>query len=248
MQCKPVPDALSGPLLATRLLLPAVGFFGLAHVAFLPPWEGFDEFAHWSYIQQIADTGAIPVHGRDRVSGDVDAYPGPMPYDGPGAGEGARTPTYRMYRTAGSPPLRLTAERHYRPGRALNWEAQHPPLFYLLLSPVCAGLTALIGGGWYVRNLLSFGDVVGGSDFIQLAQAGGALSGLRAHLSLAAVLRGLAVIPATFAWAGTWSLVRIPEPLLAVPLALVGCGVAGWLRRARTTSLASDPVPLSLCV
>ena len=35
------------------LLLLAVALTGLAHLAFLPPFEGFDETAHFSYIQQI---------------------------------------------------------------------------------------------------------------------------------------------------------------------------------------------------
>ncbi len=32
----------------TFLLLLAVGLAGEAHVAFLPPFEGFDEAGHWS--------------------------------------------------------------------------------------------------------------------------------------------------------------------------------------------------------
>ena len=43
--------------LVTGLLLAAVAFLGLAQIAFLPPWEGFDETAHWSYIQELSDTG-----------------------------------------------------------------------------------------------------------------------------------------------------------------------------------------------
>ena len=37
----------------TALLLLATALVGLAHIAFLPPWEGFDETAHWSYIQEL---------------------------------------------------------------------------------------------------------------------------------------------------------------------------------------------------
>jgi hypothetical protein len=142
MRWKPISGAWRSPSGATRLLLVAVGLVGVAHLAFLPPWEGFDEYAHWSSIQQIADTGTIPLIGRDRISADVDAYTGPMPYDSVGAAED-RPPTYSAYRQAGSPPLRPPAERRYRPGRALNWEAQHPPLFYALLAPVYRASTSL---------------------------------------------------------------------------------------------------------
>jgi hypothetical protein len=49
----------------SRLILFAVFMAGVAHVAALPPFEGFDEVAHWSYIQQIADEGRIPIYGQD---------------------------------------------------------------------------------------------------------------------------------------------------------------------------------------
>jgi len=62
---------------ATRLLLLAVALLGVAHVAFLPPFEGTDERGHWSYIQQLADTGLAPRVGAAMISADVDAYPGP---------------------------------------------------------------------------------------------------------------------------------------------------------------------------
>jgi hypothetical protein len=52
----------------------------------------------------------------------------------------------------------------------------------------------------------------------------------------------LAVIPATYAWAGTQSLMRLPEFLIAVPLALVAGCTAGWVLRIRKTTAATDPV------
>jgi hypothetical protein len=61
----------------SRLILFAVFMAGVAHVAALPPFEGFDEVAHWSYIQQIADEGRIPIYGQDRLSADIARYPGP---------------------------------------------------------------------------------------------------------------------------------------------------------------------------
>jgi hypothetical protein len=39
----------------------------------LPPFEGFDEPAHYSYIQQIAQTGTWP-RLNDPVTADVDDY------------------------------------------------------------------------------------------------------------------------------------------------------------------------------
>lgn len=54
--------------LAGHLLL------GIGHIAFLPPWEGFDETAHYSSIQQIADAGILPRYDSARISRDVEEY------------------------------------------------------------------------------------------------------------------------------------------------------------------------------
>ncbi|HWA23951.1 MAG TPA: glycosyltransferase family 39 protein [Caulobacterales bacterium] len=110
-------------------LLAAVALLGVAHVAFLPPWEGFDETAHYSSVQQIADTGAIPLLGRDRLGADVEAYRGPQHY-------GAGALTYRDFARGEGAAIDAPASRQYRPGATKNWQAQHPPLFYALMTPV----------------------------------------------------------------------------------------------------------------
>ena len=61
MRATPLATAVSC-LLAGQLLL------GVAHVAMLPPWEGFDETAHYSYLQQLADRGELPRLGTARMS------------------------------------------------------------------------------------------------------------------------------------------------------------------------------------
>ena len=118
-------------------------FLGLAYVAVLPPWEGFDETAHYSYIQQLADQREVPRLYRARVSMDVERYSrvAPLPYSLKDAGG----ITYERF-FAGSEEARVTAKafiqgrpdqpRQYAPGSAHNWQAQHPPLYYLVLSPV----------------------------------------------------------------------------------------------------------------
>ncbi|MEA2782607.1 MAG: hypothetical protein QOK29_4151 [Rhodospirillaceae bacterium] len=119
---------------ARRLILLAVALAGIAHIAFLPPFEGFDESAHLSYIQQIADTGRIPRLGVDRISTDVEDYPGPhvlsMQIGKQDAGR-----VYRIFFGKPVPDLKQPVSRAYRPGVALNWQAQHPPLYYVLMTP-----------------------------------------------------------------------------------------------------------------
>ena len=59
--------AVVGVMLLGSLLV------GLAHVTLLPPFEGFDETGHFSYLQQLAETGRWPVRG-DKMSKDIDDY------------------------------------------------------------------------------------------------------------------------------------------------------------------------------
>jgi hypothetical protein len=114
--------------LASLLLLCAVWLAGVASLAVLPPFEGFDETAHWSYIQQFADELRVPVFGQDRLAADVYAYPGPMasPLGQP----------YRDYFRHAPPAADVarTGPTRFTQGRDLNWQAQHPPLFYVLMA------------------------------------------------------------------------------------------------------------------
>ena len=132
----PSPSTDSTFIWANRLLLLAVALAGIAHVAFLPPFEGFDETNHFSYIQQIADTGQIPRYGVDKVSRDVDGYPGPHHYAATPPYDRVGGLTYRSFFNNGTPPdLMPASEFAYQPGHSVNGEAQHPPLYYLLLAP-----------------------------------------------------------------------------------------------------------------
>ncbi len=122
---------------AINLILAAVFFAGVAHLAFLPVWEGFDEYAHYSSVQQIADTGTIPRYGVAHLSADVERYPGPWPYTSVGGPnfDPPGHPSYRSYRESGG-ALARHVQRQYQPAADLNWQAQHAPLFYALMAPV----------------------------------------------------------------------------------------------------------------
>lgn len=120
-----------------RLMLVAVFFTGLAHLAFLPPFEGFDEEAHWSSIALMADEGRIPVYGVDRLDVAIDAYAGPHPYANAPPFEAGRGLTYREFRAvSASGPHDAGPLRPFRQGREPNWQAQHPPLYYAMLAPL----------------------------------------------------------------------------------------------------------------
>ena len=134
---------------AVVCLLGGVGILGIAHVALLPPWEGFDEGAHYSSLQQLADAHEVPRLGRARISEDVRSYRQSAPgrYHNPGDTHEASPHTYRSF-FEGSPDVvaqgrsvvhgRPLEARHYVASTQDNWEAHHPPLYYALLSPVYA--------------------------------------------------------------------------------------------------------------
>lgn len=346
---------------------------GFGWIAALPPWEGFDETAHYSYIQQIADTGTIPIYGASYLSRDVlayrerfpTAYANNAPFDENGG------VTYKQFFAMPSTQESLAesnTQRRFVPSGALNWQAQHPPLYYSILAPfysvsrdwswptqmfmlrsvswlftvigyglgvlvtfryfpqknsvlaatvvsawpflvpmffpemarlgndslcllitggmwwallrianadapfrgynyavlglllglglltkaffipitvgvvlfllfrrawrglaIAMGFAVLIGAPWYLYKFVVYGIATGADEYILLAQQGGLVKGLIEHFSAAALLRGLAAAVATFAWAGTWSLARLPEifhvplvGLLLMPLAAYG--------------------------
>jgi hypothetical protein len=112
----------------------AIFLIGLGYIALLPPFEGFDEYAHYSSIRQIADTGKLPVYGESFVDQNVEQYmniapmPGGTTYQAFFA-NAETVANYQHYR-------RLAANWIFAPGSIKNWEAQHPPLYYLLMAPI----------------------------------------------------------------------------------------------------------------
>ncbi|HEV3059161.1 MAG TPA: hypothetical protein VGY48_12995 [Vicinamibacterales bacterium] len=363
---------------------------GIGYIALQPPFEGFDEFAHYSSLRQIAHTATVPPYGASYLDSEFTNYQGPMPY-GSGAPPyraqlGARS--YREFFAAASDRSRYTQKygamppARFQESRIPNWQAQHPPLYYLLVAPVVLatdhtsllaqtfvlrlasyllaiggvwfGLTSIrrlgratsgratsgqatsaaalgfilypvllpeffpefarigndslcllllgyllyvmadeidpgqrlrapgliglvlglglltkalflpvaaavilwlvlcrttadegplrtrlahmpdiakvvaiifvVGGWWYVYKLLVYGNLTGGDEAIRLSRAGGMVLGLRDHFSLRAVVRGLASIPVTWAWTGTWSLARLPA-WLELPLVVLALWV-----------------------
>ena len=148
----------------TRAVLAAVFFFGFAIIAMLPPFEGWDETAHFSRLQaQVFAPSASRLSpektvedSTKRITMDVFDYyrQGPMPYqwidfgelhayDSLGGyttyrdffGQPARFAEYiRMYRE--SPLL-----AGYRPSPEPNWQYQHPALYYGLVSKALKVLT-----------------------------------------------------------------------------------------------------------
>jgi hypothetical protein len=83
---------------------------------------------------------------------------------------------------------------------------------------------AIIGGWWYLYKILSYGDPGLGTEVVDLGINGGLIAGLINHFSLVGFIRGLLVPIVSFTWAGSWSLVRMPE-YLQLPLLFFGFGL-----------------------
>lgn len=119
------------------------GFF---YATLLPLWEGYDEHAHFAFVQHVATHAGLPVAAGTRTSREVEESfrLAPMPW---------------MERQSCAPPCRthddywrLSSEERERRGRQLRslppsaarelaatnrliYEAHQPPLYYWLLAP-----------------------------------------------------------------------------------------------------------------
>ena len=133
------------PISAQHIVLAAPLLLGIGYLAILPPFEGFDEYAHYSSIRQIADTGTLPIFGRSFIDRNVEDYEthapmpwasGNPPFEQPGRmtypaffNDHTAVARYEIYRN-------IAANNGFQSGTQENWEAQHPPLYYLFMAPV----------------------------------------------------------------------------------------------------------------
>lgn len=131
--------------------------FGAAHIAVLPPWEGFDETGHFSSIQQLWDVGEIPTIPLARLSTVIDEYraAAPLPYSSVAPFDRSGAGTYAGLFQAGSAVVARadqtvhghpTRPRRFEAGLNENPVAQHPPLFHALLAPLY-GMTSRLSLG-----------------------------------------------------------------------------------------------------
>lgn len=82
----------------------------------------------------------------------------------------------------------------------------------------------IIGGSWYLFKILVYGDPGLGTEVVELGSNDGLIAGLINNFSFVGFIRGLLVPIVSFTWAGSWSLVRMPE-YLQLPLLFFGYGL-----------------------
>ena len=124
---------------------------GIFYISFIPLWEGFDEWAHYAVIQNIAATGGALPSPTGKVSREVQASLEltPMHWQATGLTHDDYWRLPESERKAREEKLRsIPAQWARERGVERSYEAQQAPLYYWLLTPayrVTEGLTLPTG-------------------------------------------------------------------------------------------------------
>jgi hypothetical protein len=118
---------------------------GLFYSSVIPLWEGWDEYAHFAYVQQLALRHALP-RQTDAVSEEIDNSLRLVPLPKALADGAAGLSTHDEWWKLSAEERQRRSERLRDLNAALAWvpaasgrrlyEAQQPPLAYTLLAPV----------------------------------------------------------------------------------------------------------------
>jgi len=133
---------------------------GVFNIAYLPLWEGFDEWAHYAVIQRMA-TGREPLVRRDaRVSREVQSSLELAPRRPGGSAGELEYGTYwslpdtdRIVRERALRSLSPQASAAPEANGYIIYEAQQAPLYYWLLTPFysLAGQMPFLARVWFLR-------------------------------------------------------------------------------------------------
>lgn len=120
---------------STLLLVVWLAFLarGVFYCVEQPLWEGFDEWAHFAYIQHVAELRALPSR-TDPVSEELRQSLETAPLSPSAARIGPYTITFDDYWQL--PPERRIRRASQTGILARQYEAQQPPLYYVLAAPV----------------------------------------------------------------------------------------------------------------
>ena len=128
------------------LLVAATLLIGIAWILVQPPFEGFDETMHYSSIREIADTQTLPRYGHSGIARVVEEYGAraPLPLGQQHGVQAVQPMSYADFAHDEAARRAFAADfasepgiaRRFEPGSSLNWQARHPPLYYVTLSPL----------------------------------------------------------------------------------------------------------------
>ena len=115
-------------------------FIGLGYISLVPVFEGFDETAHYSRIREIENSTSSIFEKESFIDQMIVDYIGPMPYSS-GAAPFSHESSYDNFFKQESlvdnykdQYVNKPLDSNFHPSKETNWQIQHPPLYYFLLS------------------------------------------------------------------------------------------------------------------
>jgi hypothetical protein len=123
------------------LLVAAFLARGPLYLSVFPPFEGWDEYQHLAYIAHIDESGTIPVFDESRVPLSLRPLVTAMPHSRWG-GEQVQQWGARSYADYWSSGLHGAGAEDEVSSSPRLYQAQHPPLAYLLAAPIWSAMRA----------------------------------------------------------------------------------------------------------
>jgi len=122
------------------LLFFGLFFIGLGYISLLPVFEGFDETANYSRIREIENSASSMFEKESYIDQLIIDYAGPMPYSS-GSSPYSHENTYdnffnqeNLVDSYKEKYVNQPLDSQFHPSREINWQIQHPPLYYFLVS------------------------------------------------------------------------------------------------------------------
>ncbi len=156
------------------LYLISILLIGIGYISILPPFEGFDETAHYSRLRETKDQPLAIIKKESHLDGAVVKYKGPMPYSSgkPPFDKGFNYQKFFSDQTNSSDYInnywQLPMNASFIESNDKNWQYQHPPLYYLLLAPLTIKSIPFIYQ-FYMIRVISFVIAIAGVFFGLLA-------------------------------------------------------------------------------
>ena len=122
------------------LLFLGLFFIGLGYISLLPIFEGFDETAHYSRIREIENSASSMFERESYIDQVIIDYIGPMPYSS-GFPPYSHENTYdnffnheNLVDSYRENYVKKPLDSQFHPSGEVNWQIQHPPLYYFIVS------------------------------------------------------------------------------------------------------------------
>ena len=112
---------------------------GPLYLSVFPPFEGWDEYQHLAYIVHLDETGALPVFDESRVSLALRPLVVAMPHSLSGA-EQVQEWGALSYADYWNAPVQAAGPDRPASSSPRLYQAQHPPLAYVLALPIWRAL------------------------------------------------------------------------------------------------------------